>query len=261
MRKFKHKITGYIATETNSEKNYKVSEPKNFTIPKWIVEDSVDWEEIKEEFPKIISFRRTDASKYVINLTGRDNYNGWSLNGMLHAGECVDSGDFEIYQVAVSETEIFTLGEKIYAPGTSYKGILKEFRVIGNNEFKIGIGIGDLANIYIDMCSIKKYKEPLFITEEGAGVNEGDVVYKVMKGTFCKTSEVYSNQNTNNFCWYFASSGAADQYIDENKPIYSKNQIKEAIENSFVRETYILDSPYCQIDRFKEDIFKQKLGL
>jgi hypothetical protein len=268
MRKFKHKITGYIATETNSEKNYKVSEPKNFTIPKWIVEDSVDWEEIKE-FPKIISYRakyiEPDVSyhfKHVIESILKCNRYAYFASDVKYKYQ--DDPyytDFEIYQVAISETETFTLGEKIYAPGTSYKGILNEFRVIGNNEFKIGIGIGDLANIYIDMCSIKKYKEPLFITEEGAGVNEGDVVYKVMKDTFCKTSEVYSNQTTNNFCWYFASSGAADQYVDENKPIYSKNQIKEAIESSFVKETYILDTPYCQIDRFKEDIFKQKLGL
>ena len=46
MSKYKHKITGYIAEETNSKENYKVSEPRNFTIPKWIVENSGDWEEI-----------------------------------------------------------------------------------------------------------------------------------------------------------------------------------------------------------------------
>lgn len=48
MRKFRHKATGQIATETHSEKNYKVSYPKNFTVPKWIVENSNDWDEVKE---------------------------------------------------------------------------------------------------------------------------------------------------------------------------------------------------------------------
>jgi len=48
MKKYKHKITGNIAVETNSGNNYKVSEPKSFTIPKWIVENSSDWEEIEE---------------------------------------------------------------------------------------------------------------------------------------------------------------------------------------------------------------------
>ena len=34
MKKYKHKLTGNIAIETSTEKNYKVSEPKNFTVPK-----------------------------------------------------------------------------------------------------------------------------------------------------------------------------------------------------------------------------------
>lgn len=46
MRKFKHKITGNIATEIHSGYNYKVTNPQNFTIPKWIVENSSDWQEI-----------------------------------------------------------------------------------------------------------------------------------------------------------------------------------------------------------------------
>ena len=46
MKRYRHKETGNIAVETSSEKNYKVSEPQNFTIPKWIVENSKEWEEI-----------------------------------------------------------------------------------------------------------------------------------------------------------------------------------------------------------------------
>src|SRR5574344_1554804 len=163
MRKFKHKITGYIATETNSEKNYKVSEPKNFTIPKWIVEDSGDWEEVKE-FPKIISFRRTDASKYVINLTGRDNYNGWSLNGMLHAGECVDSGDFEIYQIAVSETETFTLGDRVtYNYKANYgPWVIDNFFIRTDGKILARSKSNSICEI---VSEIKKAPEVLFVTE------------------------------------------------------------------------------------------------
>ena len=46
MKRYRHKETGNIAVETSSGKNYKVSEPQNFTIPKWIVENSKEWEEI-----------------------------------------------------------------------------------------------------------------------------------------------------------------------------------------------------------------------
>lgn len=48
MKQYKHRITGNIATETQSESNYKVSEPRNFTVPKWIIENSSDWEEVIE---------------------------------------------------------------------------------------------------------------------------------------------------------------------------------------------------------------------
>jgi hypothetical protein len=57
MRKFKHKITGFIATETNSGKNYKVFEKHNYTIPTWVIVNSNDWEDIsdfncqKSEYP------------------------------------------------------------------------------------------------------------------------------------------------------------------------------------------------------------------
>jgi hypothetical protein len=50
MKRFKHKQTGHIATETHSEKNYKVSYPQNYTIPKWIIENSNDWEEVNPIF-------------------------------------------------------------------------------------------------------------------------------------------------------------------------------------------------------------------
>ena len=46
MKRYRHKETGNIAVETSSGKNYKVSEPQNSTIPKWIVENSKEWEEI-----------------------------------------------------------------------------------------------------------------------------------------------------------------------------------------------------------------------
>lgn len=55
MQEYKHKSTGFIATETLSEKNYKVSDPKNFTIPKWIIENSNDWEKIIEKKPVFIT--------------------------------------------------------------------------------------------------------------------------------------------------------------------------------------------------------------
>ena len=56
MKKYKHVKTGNIAEETNSGKNYKVFEPKHFTIPKWIIENSNEWKEVIEQTPFEVHF-------------------------------------------------------------------------------------------------------------------------------------------------------------------------------------------------------------
>lgn len=48
MKKHKHKLTGNIAVMTKSGKNYRVSQPQNYTIPSWLIENSIEWEEVKE---------------------------------------------------------------------------------------------------------------------------------------------------------------------------------------------------------------------
>lgn len=253
IRKFKHKITGYIATETNSEKNYKVSEPKNFTIPKWIIEDSEDWEEIKE-FPKIISYR----AKYIgpdvphhfkhIRESALEchRYAYFTEDKKYRYQDDPYYTDFEIYQVAVSESEVFTLGEKIYAPGTSYKGVLNEFKVIGGNEFKIGIGIGDYANIYIDMCSIKKYKEPILVTDDNVEIFEGDEYWCIYYSTMIRGPWKLIKEKCPKFPFSimthtlatFKSEELAKKYLEENEPIYSKKQVREAFEATSNRSIF-----------------------
>ena len=49
--KYKHKTTGNIAELTQSGKNYKVTQPQNFTIPSWIIENSEDWEPMNVDYP------------------------------------------------------------------------------------------------------------------------------------------------------------------------------------------------------------------
>ena len=83
MRKFKlikeYEGSPQLGTEVNKCNdfpNYNFN-GGNYTtvITAYFVENSPEfWGEVKEKFPKIISFRRTDTSKYIINLTGRGLY-------------------------------------------------------------------------------------------------------------------------------------------------------------------------------------------
>lgn len=60
--KYKHKITGNIAELTQSGKNYKVTQPQNFTIPSWIIENSSDWEPMNVDYP--LEYRDLRGSQY-----------------------------------------------------------------------------------------------------------------------------------------------------------------------------------------------------
>lgn len=102
MRKFKHKITGNIATETLTEKNYKVSEPKNFTIPKWIIENSNEWEEIIE-IPvgtKITQVRNTESIK---ETSYEKTKEGWYFGDLKVWIDESDIGEGKRFQIVKEE--------------------------------------------------------------------------------------------------------------------------------------------------------------
>lgn len=118
MKRFKNKITGDIAELEFDIRYYLVKNESH--IPSRLIENSNDWEEVKE-FPKIISFRslylnslnvilKYDGEKCISRSDGMDPKYTISYSTALVDPKC------EIYQVAVSETEVFTLGDKVKHP-------------------------------------------------------------------------------------------------------------------------------------------------
>ena len=270
MRKFKHKSTGFVAELNSNAVNYILKENRQLPeqLPLWVVENSNDWEEMKE-FPKIISFRKiSDKTLYTLGkydlYWGKEVIGGYTLDVMITQGK--NTNYTEIYQVAVSETEVFTLGDKVIIDECNplyNKGIIKYFKVANDGHIRVEVSNG--CNVGVQM--IKKAPEHLFVTEDGIEIFEGDTVHWV-NSDICnylystKFSEFHpAILKGETMFKVFLTKGSAEEYIDDNKPIYSKKQIKEAFENSFVRENYILDVPYCCADRFKEELFVKKLGL
>ena len=264
MRKFKHKNSNSIVSG-DSEKGYRLE--TGYYLPTWIVENSNDWEEIKE-FPKIISFRRiSDKMLYTLGrydlYWGKEVIRGYTLDTMITQGE--NTSYTEIYQVAVSKTEVFTLGDTVIIDecSASYnKGIIKYFKVAADGHIRVEVSNGCSVGIQ----RIKKALEPLFVTEDKKELYLDDIFYttntkysgETWFPTIVKIDEFFNKHIYRNS---FSTVELCRKYIDENKPIYSKKQVKEALEESYFRESYILDMPYCCADRFKENIFKQKLGL
>lgn len=86
-----------------------------------------------------------------------------------------------------------------------------------------------------------KVPEPLFVTEDGKEIFEGDEYYNVFidqisdhlqwKVYGIDTSHIANGDADYNktHCKYFSTDEAAEKYIEDNKPRFSKKQIEEAL--------------------------------
>jgi hypothetical protein len=235
-----------------------------YSIPANIVEGSNDWEEIKE-FPKILAFRikkNGTISKLFPNgcYSVEENTDGnVTLNEMLYGKYSVEDGFFEIYQVQNETGEIFTIGDNIEHKTVHLKGRITKIGLIDDEiYFGTTYNEGNMGTIFDNAIKVKK---PLFSTEDGIEVFEGDNVFWVIFNTdkqiwkyayplsICAEHKMLINNK--NLYKIFSSQNAAEKYTDEDKLVFSKKQIKDAINNTFKNNEVYMDLIG----------FKQKLGI
>lgn len=75
----------------------------------------------------------------------------------------------------------------------------------------------------------QQIKEPLFITEDGVPIYEGDESCIVCKKGFTISNFDFFIGDCGETHWYFSNKEAAEKFVDENKPRYSKKDIQDAI--------------------------------
>jgi len=95
--------------------------------------------------------------------------------------------------------------------------------------------IGDIIDnekkiIYLNCKNWPEYfeevKEKLFTTEDGVDIYKGDKCWAINKnGLDIPHFDCYNGISYGELI-YFSTKEAAEKYIDENKPMYSKKQIK-----------------------------------
>lgn len=125
MKQFKNKFTGDVATLTN-ETGYKLNSEIVGLIPAQYIENSNDWEEVKQEVQEnyqVLSFREKSSNSiitlrgkgtYIIDTAKDWEYPGFSFNKQM---EYVRRGGYEIYSIKrISDGEIFTIGDKLKVP-------------------------------------------------------------------------------------------------------------------------------------------------
>lgn len=239
MKKYRHKILSGVTAEPHGSRNegtYEIkglnTEYSDFIYVK-LLENSNDWEEIKEPTYLITAFKKNNTI-FKIENNGKyydEGRCGWPIEAFTK-----EEG-YSIYKVKNSHGVEFTIGDKIkhnYTADSDKLGEIIEFKTQSNSiivEFKRGF---DRYTLDQALESIKK-PEPILITEDGVEIfDKTEELYDVSTENWnflsLTRAEHFIRWKKESMCLYrkpFKNKEAAESYIAEHKPIYSLSDIKK----------------------------------
>jgi len=219
--------------------NYKVS----INQETWIfAESSIQnfpefWKEIIGKEYEILSFKiNEDIYSHVIilNKTRKGFMN--TLNGLyLYEEQLLTNNDYKIYSVKrLSDGEVFTIGDGIKSTEWSKKDdqdIITNICICTEDHSKV---FGNLKPNKIILqteitwqCNLEsaiKVKKPLFTTEDGVDIFEGDT-FSIVYSDFSTHYNVTFKNLIKPFCKVFSTKEKAEEYILLNKPVLTYNDI------------------------------------
>jgi len=254
MKEFKHKTTGHIATETNSGKNYKVSVPQNYTIPKWIIENSTDWEEVIEipEYVKCIKvwaglLGLSELLKiYKTNIS--PPFSVWSWDILIkqesffkpstkEAFDLQNTPDYTGVCFRHSTTRgLFKINEFNLSNYWLEQGINKDFTSYTKLEVHKFLTEGKWIQVPLEEYEAMYFPKPLFITDDDKEIFEGDKFYFVddLFDIGEGIGRDYNRFKKIEKYKHFSTREAAKKYVDMNKPKYSHKNVEDALNNSTI---------------------------
>ena len=218
------------------------------------------WEKAVEKDYEILSFKaKTDVEQYRIldTDTGLYKYFDSSVKIKYSKEYLIQEGSYQIHSVKrLSDGEIFTLGDKVDSTISDLGGTtdITGFKIM-NNELKVGLRhLG-----YYPLSTIILPKNPLFTTEDGVDIFEGDKYYFVITSSFLQGTNIAREKKGPKdypLYKYFSSKEAAEEYILMNKPSLSIKEIAPLFGQ------YHLDNSISALNRLTEklkEIVKSKL--
>lgn len=253
MKKFKHKQTGEIAI-FDCPPNYYTIKVGGY-VHKKIIENSNDWEEIKEEkqeeTPWLITTisRADDSESFYLNKSGCYSFDkektngGYTLYELMNTGRSIKSGAFKIKSVKNSNGNEFTIGDKLQVEDETLT--IKEFVIFRDkymyvlfNETDEHENINDLEKLE----SADKSK-PLFTTEDGVELFEEKQLFSVcIKANWEERRYSIKQAKQITEAWlHFNTKEAREEYIKQHKPIYSIFDIKNMLENISFDDSRIIE--------------------
>lgn len=151
-----------------------------------------------------------------------------------------DLKDKTIFKIKrLSDGEIFTIGDKVIGYNNSIAKI-KTIDLVG----EVSLNIGTDKHEGFSLKNLKKVKQPLFTTEDGVDIFEGDIFYSTRKdcsgciikyeGNFFEIASTKCKEFVD-----FSTKKAAENYIKMNKPCLSLNDVLSITnKTSFVPEDF-----------------------
>lgn len=217
---------GYITKFDDKDEDWSI--PNMLIIP-----DCKDypefWEKIKEEKTfEIIEIGHTNGiftynalnpkeKHYIDNFLKTKNNSYWSISRVKR----------------LSDNEIFSIGDDVILKGASpnfEKGKIKFFQLGKNDNLRI-----DTGGYNVNISFIEKAKTPLFITFDNVEIFEDCIVYGLFPDSWERFGQKCSTISSLSKLQYFSSVEALNNYVDENKPLYSKKNMINFGKQMFTR--------------------------
>ena len=231
---FKHLPTDNMY-HTNGASGLVRIDNSDSAIPMWLVENSKDWQEIIEKDYEILSIWRK-TKKYenlhflseCKNQKGKPLYrlDGTNMGSLSSEKELIKAG-YTIHSVKrLSDGEVFTVGDKCKLSNWKEYCTIKYFTIIADILY---FGIEDSFKLseYPNWYNFIKPKKPLFTTEDGVDIFEGNKYWKNngwlnVKLNIAGKDEPYILNDKP-----FSTKKLAKEYIIMNKPCLSIKDIQD----------------------------------
>jgi len=247
MIKYKHKISGEIAEESPRFKNFYIVN-HGHSLHKRFIENSNDWQKLEELDYEIISLKLTGGviltfkDGKCIHRTDNENPDiTFNLNrclSTLSSRESINSVKRK------SDGEVFTIGDVISNMCDSEQKISELYI---NKDGKMCVYTSTTCRFTIQ--NIKKVKTPLFTTEDGVEIFQGDnfTVLQLSSFTFIESCK---HKPGNGFI-AFSTKEKAEEYILLNKPCLSLNDLLSTWGNAEFPENSTLFNRFKKLAKSK----------
>jgi len=216
------------------------------------------WEEIIEKEYEILSFINTRGIIYKKDSQINQYCENNGKVPFFNEKELLNNLVITIHSIKrLSDGEIFTIGDDCVIKGRNEPSDkIKNFSIKDR-------GLSVYARYYTQYINdIEHFKQPLFTTEDGVDIFEGDLYYFIKKDNNYLLDRMSNRKFTgtpDDDTLTFFSKEKAEEYIVMNKPCLSINEILKISTNNYRIVVFGNRISYLIGDRDLEKLVKSKL--